>query len=619
MPDNLRPVLGIETSCDETASAVLDADGRVLAEAVLSQEREHAQYGGVVPEIAARAHVALLPEQVRGVMARAGLGYGELGGVAASAGPGLIGGLIVGSQFAKGIAIAHRLPYVAVNHLEAHALTARLPGLVPGGVAFPYLLLLVSGGHCQCVAVHGVGHHVRLGSTLDDAAGEAFDKVAKLLGLGWPGGPALEKLAAGGDPARHAFPRPLLGRAGCDFSFSGLKTAVAHEVARHGGGALPLSVAADIAASFQRAVAEVLADRAGHAIAMMRARAPEAACWWSPAGLRPMASIRAALAQVAAATRIRVGGTAGTAVHRQCGDGGLGRHRAAATGPVRWSGFRATAALAAGRIGRLMRPGLLLLFVLLSACAAPPTPPDAHVPPFARVPYQAFSRDAVVAIALREWRLFGSPVDDNPPGTYRPATPQDKPERQQGYWQRIGEYWWLAMNAGSPEVRLDRQARRQRCRVSRQRGRHLRVVGCLRLLRHAHRRRRAAVPLFRQPLRLHQRRHGADRRGWLIAARRPESYAPQPGDLICLGRGDARDLRFDDLPAGHFPGHCDIVVDTGVPGQISVVGGNVDDAVTLKHVPTTPDGRLATPDGKVLDNRYPWMVVLQLLAGAPVA
>ena len=217
----MRPVLGIETSCDETAAAVLDEDGRVLAEAVLSQEREHAPYGGVVPEIAARAHLAFLPEQVRGVMARAGLGFAELGGVAASAGPGLIGGLIVGSQFAKGIAIAHGLPFVAVNHLEAHALTARLPGLVEGGVAFPYLLLLVSGGHCLCVAVEGVGRHARLGGTVDDAAGEAFDKVAKLLGLGWPGGPALEKLAVGGDARRYAFPRPMLGRAGCDFSFSG--------------------------------------------------------------------------------------------------------------------------------------------------------------------------------------------------------------------------------------------------------------------------------------------------------------------------------------------------------------------------------------------------------------
>ena len=178
---------------------------------------------------------------------------------------------------------------MAVNHLEAHALTARLPGLVPGGVGFPYLLLLVSGGHCQCVAVEGVGRHVRLGSTLDDAAGEAFDKVAKLLGLGWPGGPALERLAAGGDAGRFGFPRPLLGRAGCDFSFSGLKTAVAQEVVRHGAGALPVGLAADIAASFQRAVAEVLADRASHAMAMMRRRSSaRAVSWWWPEGWRRM-------------------------------------------------------------------------------------------------------------------------------------------------------------------------------------------------------------------------------------------------------------------------------------------------------------------------------------------
>jgi N6-L-threonylcarbamoyladenine synthase len=293
----MRPVLGIETSCDETATAILEESGRVLAEAVLSQERDHAPYGGVVPEIAARAHLAFLPHQVRGVMERAGLGFGDLGGVAASAGPGLIGGLIVGSQFAKGIAIAHGLPYVAVNHLEAHALTARLPGLVEGGAAFPYLLLLVSGGHCQCVAVEAVGQHVRLGSTMDDAVGEAFDKVAKLLGLGWPGGPALEQLAAGGDASRYSFPRPLLGRAGCDFSFSGLKTAVAHEVARHGAGALPVRTAADIAASFQRAVAEVLADRASHAMAMMRARSPGARVLVVAGGVAANQVVRAALAQ----------------------------------------------------------------------------------------------------------------------------------------------------------------------------------------------------------------------------------------------------------------------------------------------------------------------------------
>jgi N6-L-threonylcarbamoyladenine synthase len=302
----MRPVLGIETSCDETASAVLDEAGRVLGEAVLSQEREHAPYGGVVPEIAARAHLAFLPDQVRRVMSQAGLGFGDLGGVAATAGPGLIGGLIVGSQFAKGIALAQRVPFVAVNHLEAHALTARLPGLVEGGVAFPYLLLLVSGGHCQCVAVEGVGRHVRLGGTADDAAGEAFDKVAKLLGLGWPGGPALEKLAGGGDARRFAFPRPMLGRAGCDFSFSGLKTAVAHQVAKHGGGALPVRVAADIAASFQSAVAEVLADRAAHAMAMMRARSPDARVLVVAGGVAANGAIRAALSDAAVAHGFRL-------------------------------------------------------------------------------------------------------------------------------------------------------------------------------------------------------------------------------------------------------------------------------------------------------------------------
>ncbi len=268
----MGPVLGIESSCDETAAAVLDEQGRVLAETVASQERAHAPFGGVVPEIAARAHLALLPDMVRAVMARAGLGFKDLGGVAATAGPGLIGGLVVGSFVAKGIALAAGLPYVAVNHLEAHALTARLPGLVPGGAPFPYLLLLVSGGHCQCVAVEGVGRHARLGGTVDDAAGEAFDKVAKLLGLGWPGGPALERLASEGDPRRYAFPRPMLGRAGCDFSFSGLKTAVAQEVARHAPGALPRRLAADIAAGFQAAVVEVLADRAANAMALFAER-----------------------------------------------------------------------------------------------------------------------------------------------------------------------------------------------------------------------------------------------------------------------------------------------------------------------------------------------------------
>ena len=272
-PFSAGPILGIESSCDETAAAVLDAEGRILAEAVLSQEGEHAPYGGVVPEIAARAHLAHLPGLVANVMSRAGVDFAALGAVAASAGPGLIGGLIVGSQFAKGVAIARGVPYVAVNHLEAHALTARLPGLIEGGAPFPYLLLLVSGGHCQCVAVEGAGRYRRLGGTVDDAAGEAFDKVAKLLGLGWPGGPALERLAASGDPARHAFPRPMLGREGCDFSFSGLKTAVARTVAKLPPGALPTGAAADIAASFQAAVTAVLADRAAQAMRMTRGQA----------------------------------------------------------------------------------------------------------------------------------------------------------------------------------------------------------------------------------------------------------------------------------------------------------------------------------------------------------
>ena len=263
-------VLGIETSCDDTAAAVLDIDGRVLAEAVLSQSG-HSAYGGVVPEIAARAHLSVLPDLVAGAMRDAGVAFSELAGVAASAGPGLIGGLIVGSGFAKGVALTHGIKYVAVNHLEAHALTARLPGLFPDGAPFPYLLLLLSGGHCQCVSVEAVGRYRRLGGTIDDAIGEAFDKVAKLLGLGWPGGPALERLAAEGDAARFALPRPLLRRPGCDFSFSGLKTAVAQLVDRYPPGPLPARDAADIAAGFQRAVAEVLSDRADHAMAAFSA------------------------------------------------------------------------------------------------------------------------------------------------------------------------------------------------------------------------------------------------------------------------------------------------------------------------------------------------------------
>jgi len=307
----MRPLLGLESSCDESAAAVLAGDGTVLAEAVLSQQ-EHAAFGGVVPEIAARAHLAHMPGLVRQVMSSAGLEFGDLGGVAATSGPGLIGGLIVGAGIGKGIAMAQTVPFVAVNHLEAHALTARLPGLTPDGAPFPYLLLLVSGGHCQCVAVEGVGAYRRLGGTIDDAVGEAFDKVAKMLGLGWPGGPALERLAAAGDPRRYPLPRPLVGRPGCDFSFSGLKTAAAQIVAGFPQGPLPVDAAAGIAASFQAAVADVMADRVGHALSMM----PAARLLVVAGGVAANQAIRGVLAKLAAAR-----GVAWTAPPlRLCGD-----------------------------------------------------------------------------------------------------------------------------------------------------------------------------------------------------------------------------------------------------------------------------------------------------------
>jgi N6-L-threonylcarbamoyladenine synthase len=293
----MKPVLGIETSCDETAAAVVDGNGRILAEAVLSQLKEHAPFGGVVPEIAARSHLRYLSEQVSRTMDEAGVTFPDLGGVAATAGPGLIGGLIVGCQFGKGVAIANGLPFVAVNHLEAHALTVRLPGMVEGGAPFPYLLFLLSGGHSQCIAVTGVGQHVRLGGTVDDAVGEAFDKVAKLLALDWPGGPALEKVAAGGDRSSFAFPRPMMRRPGCDLSFSGLKTAVAQTVAR----IAPLNdrQRANIAASFQQAVVDVLADRAAHAMDIMSGRHPGAKLLVVAGGVASNAAVRSGLATAA--------------------------------------------------------------------------------------------------------------------------------------------------------------------------------------------------------------------------------------------------------------------------------------------------------------------------------
>ncbi len=258
-------VLGIETSCDETAAALVAADRTVLAERVLSQLAEHRAYGGVVPEIAARAHLDYLDGLIRDCLAEAKLGFADLAGIAATAGPGLIGGVIVGATMAKAIALAHDLPFIAVNHLEGHALTARLTD----DVQFPYLLLLVSGGHCQLVAVEDVGVYRRIGTTIDDAVGEAFDKTAKLLGLGFPGGPAVEQAALEGNAERFALPRPMLGRPGCDFSFAGLKTAVRQTVERLKD---PTEQdIADVAASFQAAVGDVLVDRCKRAIAIFAA------------------------------------------------------------------------------------------------------------------------------------------------------------------------------------------------------------------------------------------------------------------------------------------------------------------------------------------------------------
>ena len=255
-------VLGIETSCDETAASVVrlspDGEAAVLSSVVHSQIDDHAAYGGVVPEIAARSHVEMIDGVVRRAMGEAGLDYGALDGVAATAGPGLVGGVMVGLSFGKAVALARDLPLIAVNHLEGHAVSARLGAKVD----YPFLLLLVSGGHCQLLEVRGVGDMTRLGTTIDDAAGEAFDKIAKGLGLGYPGGPALEKLAATGEGARFDLPRALLGRKDCDFSFSGLKTAAS----RLAQACETEQDRADLADAVQTAIARQLSERSDRAL-----------------------------------------------------------------------------------------------------------------------------------------------------------------------------------------------------------------------------------------------------------------------------------------------------------------------------------------------------------------
>ncbi|MBR0824947.1 tRNA (adenosine(37)-N6)-threonylcarbamoyltransferase complex transferase subunit TsaD [Bradyrhizobium manausense] len=290
-------VLGIETTCDETAAAVIeraaDGSGTIRSNIVRSQVDEHARFGGVVPEIAARAHVDLLDGIIERAMKEAGVGFAELSGVAAAAGPGLIGGVIVGLTTAKAIAMVHGTPLVAVNHLEAHALTPRLTDRLD----FPYCLFLASGGHTQIVAVVGVGQYVRLGTTVDDAIGEAFDKVAKMLGLPYPGGPQVERAAGNGDAARFALPRPMLGRADANFSLSGLKTAVRNEASR----IVPLEPQdiSDLCASFQAAVLESTADRLSVGLKLFREQfgAPHALV--AAGGVAANQAIRSALQDVA--------------------------------------------------------------------------------------------------------------------------------------------------------------------------------------------------------------------------------------------------------------------------------------------------------------------------------
>ena len=251
-------VLGIESSCDETAAALVGGDRTIIAQRIASQDEAHRPYGGVVPEIAARAHVERLSPLIGEVLAEAGMELTDVDAIAATAGPGLIGGVMVGLVTAKALAMASDKPLIAVNHLEGHALS---PRLADASLEFPYLLLLVSGGHCQLLVVEGVGKYRRLATTIDDALGEAFDKSAKILGLGYPGGPALERMAANGNPRAVPLPRPLLGSAEPHFSFAGLKSAVMR--AKQSG----VHADADIAAAFQQAAIDCVIDRTARALA----------------------------------------------------------------------------------------------------------------------------------------------------------------------------------------------------------------------------------------------------------------------------------------------------------------------------------------------------------------
>ena len=281
-------ILGLKSSCDDSAAALVTGDRRILAQAVVGQNSAHQPYGGVVPEIAARAHVEILPGLIEQVLAEANLTIADVDAVAATAGPGLIGGVMVALLAGKGLALAAGKPLVAVNHLEGHALS---PRLADPDLDFPFLLLLVSGGHCQLLEVRGVGDYRRLATTIDDAAGEAFDKAAKLLGLPYPGGPAIEELAKFGDPAAVSLPRPLVGSGEPHFSFAGLKSAVQRAVASDD------HAPADIAASFQQAVVDCLVDRTR--LALEKSDAPALVV---AGGVAANQAIRTALAELAEAS-----------------------------------------------------------------------------------------------------------------------------------------------------------------------------------------------------------------------------------------------------------------------------------------------------------------------------
>ncbi|WP_454278696.1 tRNA (adenosine(37)-N6)-threonylcarbamoyltransferase complex transferase subunit TsaD [Sphingomonas sp. Marseille-Q8236] len=283
-------ILGLESSCDETAAALVTDDGRVLAHRLLGQEAAHAPFGGVVPEIAARAHVEAMEPLVAAAFADAGVTLADVDAIAATAGPGLIGGVMVGLVTGKALAHAASKPLIAVNHLEGHALSPRLSDRE---LAYPYLLLLVSGGHCQLLLVEGVGQYRRMATTIDDAAGEAFDKTAKLLGLGYPGGPRVEAAAREGDPFAVPLPRPLKGAAEPHFSFAGLKSAVARAIGHHSP--------EDIAASFQQAVVDCLLDRTRRALADV----PPVTALVVAGGVAANGVIRAALEALAAEHGLR--------------------------------------------------------------------------------------------------------------------------------------------------------------------------------------------------------------------------------------------------------------------------------------------------------------------------